>query len=103
MLWDKYRQTYDGAASEVDDVVDRDHLQVQHHLSGPLDWPGQDERGAHITGLLKDKEDRKRNVRNEVQETVVSDSCTRWRKSKSYKGSAVSFTTSKHKHKVKES
>lgn len=28
VLWDKYRQTYDGAASEVDDVVDGDHLQV---------------------------------------------------------------------------
>lgn len=51
VLGDKYRQTYDGAASEVDDVVDRDHLQVQDQLSGPLDWPGQDQRGAHITGL----------------------------------------------------
>ena len=86
MLWDKYRQTYDGAASEVDDVVDRDHLQVQDQLLGPLDWPGQDECGAHITGLLKDKEDRRRNVRNEVQETVVSASCTWWRKSKTLQG-----------------
>lgn len=51
VLRDKYRQTYDGAASEVDDVVDRDHLQVQHHLPGPLDGPGQDQRGAHVTGL----------------------------------------------------
>lgn len=59
VLWDKYRQTYDGAASEVDDVVDGDHLQVQHHLSGALDGPWQDECGAHITGLLWDEEDRR--------------------------------------------
>lgn len=63
VLWYKYRQTYDGAASEVDDVVDGNHLQVQHHLLGPLDGPWQDKSGAHVTGLLcekkrKDKEGR---------------------------------------------
>lgn len=52
MFRDKYRQPDDGAASEVDDVVDRDHLQVQHHMFRPFDWPCQDQSGAHITGLL---------------------------------------------------
>lgn len=46
-----YRQANDGAASEVDDVVDRDHLQVQHHLPGTCDWPGEDQRGADVAGL----------------------------------------------------
>lgn len=59
VLRDKYRQAYDGAASEVDDVVDRDHLQVQHHLPRPPEGPRQDERGAHIAGLLRDKEGRR--------------------------------------------
>ena len=49
----KYRQTYDGAASEVDDIVDSDHLQVKHDLPGPLDGPWQDKRGAHVAGLLQ--------------------------------------------------
>lgn len=48
-----YRQADDGAASEVDDVVDRDHLQVQHQLAGAFDWPGEDQRGAHVAGLLQ--------------------------------------------------
>lgn len=75
-----YRQANDGAASEVDDVVDRDHLQVQHHLPGTCDWPGEDQRGADVAGLLcsgkktkkkkkegkKREEDKKKNVRNEV-------------------------------------
>lgn len=53
MLRDEYRQAYDGAAPEVDDVVDRDHLQVQHHLPGALEGPRQDQRGAHVAGLLR--------------------------------------------------
>lgn len=53
VLGHEYRQPYDGAASEVDDVVDRDHLQVQHHLPGAFDGPGQDQRGAHVAGLLR--------------------------------------------------
>lgn len=53
VLGHEYRQPYDGAASEVDDVVDRDHLQVQHHLPGAFDGPGQDQRGAHVAGLLQ--------------------------------------------------
>lgn len=63
MLWDKYCQSYDGAASEVDDIVDCDHLQVQHHLPGSLDGTRQDECGTHVTGLLLLKEGRQR-VRN---------------------------------------
>lgn len=58
-----YRQANDGAASEVDDVVDRDHLQVQHHLPGTCDWPGEDQRGADVAGLLysrKKKEKKKK-------------------------------------------
>lgn len=51
VLRHEYRQPDDGASSEVDDVVDRDHLQVQHHLLRPLDRPRQDEGGAHVTGL----------------------------------------------------
>lgn len=49
---DKYRQPNDGAASEVDDVVDGDHLQVQHHLPRTPDGPGQHQCCAHIAGLL---------------------------------------------------
>lgn len=59
VLWDKYRQADDGAASEVDDIVDCDHLQVQHHLPRSLDGTGQDKCGAHIAGLLGDKEGRR--------------------------------------------
>lgn len=59
VLGDKYRQADDGAASEVDDVVDRDHLQVQHHLPRSLDGTRQDKCGAHIAGLLGDKEGRR--------------------------------------------
>lgn len=55
VLRHKYRQTYDGAASEVDDVVDGNHLQVQHQLFRPLDGPWQDKSGADITGLLYEK------------------------------------------------
>ena len=53
MLRHEYRQADDGAAPEVDDVVDSDHLQVQHHLLGPLDGPRQDQGGAHVAGLLR--------------------------------------------------
>lgn len=51
MLRHEYRQADDGAASEVDDVVDGDHLQVQHHLLRAADGPRQDQGGAHVTGL----------------------------------------------------
>lgn len=68
VLGHEYRQAYDGAAPEVDDVVDRDHLQVQHHLLGPLDRPRQDERGAHVAGLLRDKEDRGETEGEECEE-----------------------------------
>lgn len=51
MLWHKYRQTDDGAASEVDDIVDGNHLQVQHDFFGPSNGPWQNQCGAHITGL----------------------------------------------------
>lgn len=71
MLWHKYRQTYDGAASEVDDVVDSDHLQVQHHLLRPFDRPWQDQGGTHITSLLQRREENRKTseVRNRVVKT----------------------------------
>ena len=70
VLRDKYRQTYDGAASEVDDVVDSDHLQVQHHLSGSLDGPWEDECGAHVTGLLRDEGETGEECESNVQENT---------------------------------
>lgn len=56
MLRHVYRQPDDGASSEVDDVVDRDHLQVQHQHLRPFDGPRQDEGGAHVAGLLQREE-----------------------------------------------
>ena len=60
MLGDVYREPYDGAAAEVDDVVDGDHLQVQDDVLGALQGPGQDQRGADVTGLLRNTRRRAR-------------------------------------------
>lgn len=49
----EYRQTNNGGASEVDDIVDGDHLQVQHHLLRASDGPRQDQCGTDIAGLLE--------------------------------------------------
>lgn len=49
---DEYCEADDRTASEVDDVVDRDHFQVQDHRPRPFDRPGQDQRSADIAGLL---------------------------------------------------
>lgn len=51
MLRYEYRQTNNGGASEVDDIVDGDHLQVQHHLLRASDGPRQDQCGTDIAGL----------------------------------------------------
>lgn len=51
MLRHVYRQPYDTAASEVDDVVNGYHLQIQDQLPGTLDGPRQDQSGTHVTGL----------------------------------------------------
>lgn len=48
----KYCEADDGAASEVDDVVDCHHFQVQDHRPRPFNWPSQDQRGANVAGLL---------------------------------------------------
>ena len=68
MLRHEDHQADDGAASEVDDVVDGDHLQIQHQLLGAFDRPGQDQGGAHVTGLLRYEEEEKRRERDEEEE-----------------------------------
>lgn len=52
MFRDKYCEADDGTASEVDDVVDCDHFQVQDDRPRSFDWPSQDQRSADIAGLL---------------------------------------------------
>lgn len=49
---DKYCEADDGTASEVDDVVDCDHFQVQDDRPRSSDWPSQDQCSADVAGLL---------------------------------------------------
>lgn len=48
---DEYCEADDGTASEVDDVVDCDHFQVQDDRPGSSDWPSQDQCSADVAGL----------------------------------------------------
>lgn len=52
MLRDVYREPYDRAATEVDEIVDRDHLQVQDQFFGAPDGACQNQSGTDIAGLL---------------------------------------------------
>lgn len=49
---DEYCEADDGTASEVDDVVDCDHFQVQNDCPRSFDRPSQDQRSADVACLL---------------------------------------------------
>lgn len=63
---DEYCKADDGTASEVDDVVDCDHFQVQDDRPGSFDWPSQDQRGTDVAGLLLRKNKNKEINRKET-------------------------------------
>lgn len=51
MLGDVYCESDDGAAAEVDEVVDRHHFQIQDDLFGSGERAGEDQRCTDIAGL----------------------------------------------------